>query len=993
MINKILIRTSDRKTLHKDRRSLGMNGENLQEVLLFCLDEKIEGNGIVEVELPNGEKGMIEVESTEEGYELPVKSSLLTQTGFVKFQLRILHDNEEIFKSEIIPLEVKDSINATATIPEEYPSWVDTLTNLKKDLEKAESERVSNEEKRQSAEETRQENFTKMQETVSNAVSNIKDLTDKYNSNAEKETKKFNDNAVEQTKTFNDNSDSKLVEYNKKHTDKIKEYDDNSKAKLDAYNKNDTDKINAYNDNTVLKEKAYNDNAADKVKEYNTNVEQKETELEKLAEKKINEYNQVSAELTAKVKQVQAENESLKAENKLIKEQIPSATASGNNIHIEDSGSLDFEWKIRGGHKQKTREGYQLLNLQSGMQNGITYYVDDKGYFCISGTCTSDRITLNLNELVLNGTYTFTNKSISGEGINCALKDNTSEYKNIFFTNNKSETKEVNTVLKDLVCYLTNGVTYNSKIKLMLVSGSQEKDIELYGASPSPDYSSEIETVGSNVNILENKAISQTLNGVDFLVKEDKSIIVNGTSTDRINFVLSSNNKLEAGTYTLSGCPDGGSVTSYHLDVALIGTKTYLIDNGSSNTAKLDNDLDNLTYRILIEKGVSLNSVVFKPKLEKGSIATPYSPYGMGSVEIDVVNKNLLNIANTEETTKDGITYSIKNGILKLNGTTTSNLEIQLSKNIKIKKGKYTHSSSYIQSGLYISFDNLMYTMIRATVGKKITFELTEDTTFKRYFIWIDKGTFLNNVEIKLQLEVGDTATDFVEHQSQTAIMPIQQEMLSGDYIAGIEHHEWKKIVLTGDENWIKGYGDGAERENLGFRVELEELKQIDKTQNYVLYGALCNYLKESLFFTNDISKEVWGNLNTFALSMSAQYTLALNIGNINTVEELKNFLNSKYEAGTPVTIYYKLATPVNLELTEEQKAIRDTKLYTYKNVTNIAVSDELASIDVTYKKDLETEHNKLQNQINEIKQLLSTTETSAFLVNNLEKELESEVN
>ena len=302
MINKILIRTSDRKTLHKDRRSLGMNGENLQEVLLFCLDEKIEGNGIVEVELPDGTKGMIEVDRTEEGYELPVKSSLLTQTGFVKFQLRILHDDVEIFKSEIIALEVKDSINATASIPEEYPSWVDVLENLKHDLEKAESERVSNEKERQSAEKTRQENFTKMQETVSSAVSNIKDLTEGYNSNAEKETKKFNDNAVEQTKTFNDNSDSKLAEYDKNHTDKMKEYDSDAIAKLDAYNENDTDKTNAYNandiaktkaynDNTVLKEKAYNDNAADKVKEYNTNVEQKETEFEDLAEEKINEYN------------------------------------------------------------------------------------------------------------------------------------------------------------------------------------------------------------------------------------------------------------------------------------------------------------------------------------------------------------------------------------------------------------------------------------------------------------------------------------------------------------------------------------------------------------------------------------------------------------------------------------------------------------------------------------------------------------------------------
>jgi uncharacterized membrane-anchored protein YhcB (DUF1043 family) len=44
------------------------------------------------------------------------------------------------------------------------------------------------------------------------------------------------------------------------------------------------------------------------------------------------------------------------------------------------------------------------------------------------------------------------------------------------------------------------------------------------------------------------------------------------------------------------------------------------------------------------------------------------------------------------------------------------------------------------------------------------------------------------------------------------------------------------------------------------------------------------------------------------------------------------------------------------------------------------------------YLKDVETEHNKLQAQIDEIKQLLSTTETSALLVNNLEKDLRMEV-
>ena len=175
MINKILISKDKRTIKQRDKRTLGMNGENLQEVLLFVLDEKLEGTGIVEVELPDGTKGMIEVERTEEGYELPIKSSLLSQTGFVKFQLRILHDDVEIFKSEILPLEVKDSINATETIPDQYPTWIDNLTKLKQDLEEAESERVSNEETRNSNEnerianeKERQTNYNDIKEKANN---------------------------------------------------------------------------------------------------------------------------------------------------------------------------------------------------------------------------------------------------------------------------------------------------------------------------------------------------------------------------------------------------------------------------------------------------------------------------------------------------------------------------------------------------------------------------------------------------------------------------------------------------------------------------------------------------------------------------------------------------------------------------------------------------------------------------------------------------------
>lgn len=604
---------------------------------------------------------------------------------------------------------------------------------------------------------------------------------------------------------------------------------------------------------------------------------------------------------------------------------------------------MNFDWKINGGHAQKTREGYQLLNLQSGTQNGITYYVDDEGYFYMSGTCTSDRITLNLNEIVLNGTYTFTNKSISGEGINCALKDNTSEYKNIFFTNNKSETKEVNTVLKDLIFYLTNGATYNSKIKLMLVSGSQEKDIEQYGMMPSTDYPSEIETVGSNVQLFDKDNVNK-LNGVP-----DVSSITSNTVAKSFYVQAKPNT-----TYTVSRKIIGSRfVVGTTANLPAVGETIIdrkVNNEGSSITLTTSKNVNYLVVYYLYNSSENEEEILDNIKIEKGSVATPYSSCGMGSAEVDVVNKTLLNIANTEETTKGGITYSIKNGILKLNGTATASFDIQLSKNIKRKKGKYTHSSSYIQSGLYISFDNLGYTMISSTVGNKKTFEITKDTTYKTYFIWIDKGTVLSNVEIKLQLEVGDTATDFVEHQSQTAIMPVQQEMLQGDYIEDVEHHEWGKLVLKGDNVWEKV---SNLYQNKTTYFQTQSFDNLLKTEEII-----SNYFTKKRLWEKDVEGIVCDPSRAYSLRIRVNKTIA------STPSELNAYLKARYDANDPVVIYYKLANAIDLELTEAQKAVREQKLHTYKNVTNINLSDELASIDVTYKKDLDTILNNLQAQI-----------------------------
>ena len=116
----------------------------------------------------------------------------------------------------------------------------------------------------------------------------------------------------------------------------------------------------------------------------------------------------------------------------------------------------------------------------------------------------------------------------------------------------------------------------------------------------------------------------------------------------------------------------------------------------------------------------------------------------------------------------------------------------------------------------------------------------------------------------------------------------------------------------------------------------------------------------------------------------------------ISTVEQLKAYLSEQKINGTPVTFEYE---PLEEEIepyTEEQQAVYDEikkTVHSYKDVTNIFSTDETSAIfNVEAKRDIQTQNDNLQSQINEIKELLSTTATSALLLNNMQSDLESEV-
>ncbi len=341
---------------------------------------------------------------------------------------------------------------------------------------------------------------------------------------------------------------------------------------------------------------------------------------------------------------------------------------------------------------------------------------------------------------------------------------------------------------------------------------------------------------------------------------------------------------------------------------------------------------------------------------------------GMGSVEMDVVNKNLFD----RNKSSDNFYYN-SSGEKQMDGTNRFiNQELPLSSSYTISYKNAVNSTSLAYVRM-IEYDK-NNTFIKRTLLSNNNSTVNIDNKTNKVIACVDSGP--NAYFEGLQIAKSSKISDIVEHKQQTAIMPIQQELLENDYVADVEHHEWEKVVLDGTEKWKEATTNNLKR----FFYEVS-VRGIDSLSTV---NCISNYFKGT-------SRNKLESSSGDEISVSDKFLNILS-KKIETKEDFKAGLKSKYDEGNPVIVYYKLATPVDLELTDEQKAVRNQKLYTYKNITNISVSDELASVDIDYKKDITLEHNKLQSQIDEIKQLLSTTETSALLLDNLQKNVESEV-
>ena len=328
-----------------------------------------------------------------------------------------------------------------------------------------------------------------------------------------------------------------------------------------------------------------------------------ETNLNKM-DQAIDELdNRILGLYTAKVDKTTATN--------MIAELKMKNDAKGENIHIPDSDEAKIvAFGLYGKSEQKQYTGKNLIPYpyyqSSGVSNGIEFVDNGDGSVTANGKASAHtsfifnhRID---NSLILGaGTYKISGCPSGGSDSTYRLVvGRTSETTGSFEVVVKEYGNGATfTLTKDTDIYIGLEIIVDANISnivcwpLLRLADITDDTYEPYvGSSPSPnpDYpqeiniagksgSVEVKNVGKNLIPYPYNDPSKTQNGITYNVNDDdRTVSVTGKPTNTSFYLHRSRSEsdknpliLQAGTYSISGCPKGGSQKTYYLSVSKTG--------------------------------------------------------------------------------------------------------------------------------------------------------------------------------------------------------------------------------------------------------------------------------------------------------------------------------------------------------------------------------------------------------------------------------------
>ena len=478
--------------------------------------------------------------------------------------------------------------------------------------------------------------------------------------------------------------------------------------------------------------------------------------------------------------------------------------------------------------------------------------------------------------------------------------------------------------------------------------------------------------------------------GVTCKTNDDGTITLNGTATGNTEFhlkLIDETNELQANkNYILKRKLISGTASKIQIAYT-IDSVVGVFDTESKDLGTSENARSIYHIRVYVSANTTYSNAKIGVMLCEGMAEKPFELYGAmpspefpskiknvtGSANITVCNGNLLNPEKVVADSNNSYTY-LENGFIRF-ATINERLII---KPINIKentaysfnlicKSNVTQEHNVNFSAEYTDGSVEVLSRNRRTDTNEFSCVFTTDSLKTLVCIrtsWTEGYVVYLKIEGSMILEgeyTADNMPEYQPHQSQQITFPLAegQRMYKDSYLAddGVHHKRGVK-VFDGTENWqynstYKVFWGGLNR--LGFDYLPTQKGYITKVSNYFSYYPQNGN-------NNTLDDGIYENSDTNSLSQ-----ILIHLASITSLSDFKAYLAEQYANGTPVIVEYELAEEIIEPYTEEQQLVYNeiNKAHSYKNVTHIFSTDETSPIvDVTYRKDLETMFNNINNAI-----------------------------
>ena len=162
-----------------------------------------------------------------------------------------------------------------------------------------------------------------------------------------------------------------------------------------------------------------------------------------------------------------------------------------------------------------------------------------------------------------------------------------------------------------------------------------DETIALFGARMSNEITALVDEGAKNrLNVFSTA--SKSINGIQWTINSDGTVSASGTATaNSFLYLIPNNANISYGVEThISGCPAGGSASTYEIQVAMAGGTTYH-DYGDGETIPSD-----YVYRYFVcavRSGQTVSNLTFRPMIcdaWKYALSPAFIPYSPTNAEL-----------------------------------------------------------------------------------------------------------------------------------------------------------------------------------------------------------------------------------------------------------------------------------------------------------------------------------------------------------------------